>query len=206
MSEEPKGIQFPRLYDLLISWTTRGRQRQYRQDLIDRAGLQPGVSLLDVGCGTGSFATAAWSHTQPGGTVCGVDVSEEMLRAAKRKNLKARSEVAFKISEATNLPFQDETFDVVTMITALHAIPPSARDTCLAEMVRVLRPGGRLLLVDFAGKLEARRHWIATHGAHGDFDLYAIRPRLLNHSLGNIQSEAFGWMDLGYLKAEKRAA
>lgn len=198
-----KGIQFPRLYDLLIAFTTRGMEKKYRQNLINLADIQPGHRVLDIGCGTGSFAVAAWKNTQPGGAVNGVDVSSKMLRLARKKNLKANSAVEFSEQGATSLPFQNETFDIVTMITVLHAIPTIRRRECFSEMIRVLRPTGHILIVDFAGDLKQRNHWIATHGPHGNFNLYDLQPQLIEPDLKLVNRGELKWMDLGYITLQK---
>src|SRR5258708_37065863 len=84
-TEANRGIGFPRLYDLLLLILTRGRDRAYREDLLDLAGVAPGHHVLDIGCGTGTQAIATWRRSQPGGSVVGVDISEKM-RATARLN------------------------------------------------------------------------------------------------------------------------
>ncbi|KUM28975.1 hypothetical protein AU467_01660 [Mesorhizobium loti] len=101
--EANKGIGFPRLYDLLVLMLTRGRDRAYREALLDLAGLAPGFQLLDVGCGTGTQAIAAWRRVQPGGSVVGVDVSEKMLAVARRKAGRAGLDIAFHHADAAVL-------------------------------------------------------------------------------------------------------
>src|SRR5919109_324212 len=149
--EENRGIGFPRLYDLLLLVLTRGRDRAYRENLLDLAKVAPGQRVLDVGCGTGTQAIAAWRRTQPGGTVTGVDISEKMLAAARRKARRACLDIPFHRADAAELPFEEGSFDVVTITTVLHMVPEGRRRLCLREVARVLRPGGRLLVIDYAG-------------------------------------------------------
>ena len=92
-------------YDLLIWLVTRGREQTLREEMLRPARLQPGESVLDVGCGTGSLAIAAKRKVGLG-TVFGVDASPEMIARATKKAGKAGIEVTFKNAFAQSLPFQ----------------------------------------------------------------------------------------------------
>ncbi len=83
------GINFPRLYDLIVKLLARGRESTYRKDVLDLAGIMPGDHVLDIGCGTGTQAIAAWGRAQPGGSVTGLDISPSMIEAARRKSGRA---------------------------------------------------------------------------------------------------------------------
>jgi len=78
-----------RLYDALVWFALRGRERQLRQRLLDLSGVRSGESVLDVGCGTGTLAILAKQIVGPSGTVCGVDASAEMLARARSKAVRA---------------------------------------------------------------------------------------------------------------------
>ena len=196
-----KGIGFPRLYDLLVLTLTRGRQRAYREALLDLAGLASGFQLLDVGCGTGTQAISAWRRVQPGGSVVGVDISEKMLAAARRKANRAGLDIAFHHADAAELPFKDGRFDAVTFTTVLHMVPEARRSLCLREAARVLPPGGRLLLVDYAGPVSERGHMSAKHGLHGQFDLPRLREPLAAAGFERIEAGPLNWLGLHYLRA-----
>jgi len=199
-----QGIGFPRVYDLLIWLLTRGRERSYRERVLDLARIRPSDRVLDVGCGTGTQAIAAWRRSQPGGSVVGVDISQRMLAAARRKAGWAGVDIALGPADAAVLPFDEDRFDVVTVTTVLHMLPEGRRPLCLGEASRVLRPGGRLLVIDYAGDPERRRHLSARHGRHRDFDLHRLHPLLPGLGLGEIDHGPLDWLSLHYLRGTKR--
>lgn len=137
-------------YDLLVWLLTLGRERWFRDRILDLARLAPGETVLDVGCGTGSLAIRAKRRVGPAGAVFGIDASPEMLARAGRKARKAGLEIILNQAPAQTLPFPDGRFDAVLTTLVLHHLPRRAREQCGREMARVLKPGGRLLAVDFA--------------------------------------------------------
>jgi ubiquinone/menaquinone biosynthesis C-methylase UbiE len=203
-AEANRGIHFPRLYDLLLLILTRGRDRAYREDLLDLADVAAGHCVLDVGCGTGTQAIAAWHRAQPGGSVVGVDISEKMLAAARRKARLAGLDIAFHHADMARLPFEDDRFDVVTIATVMHMVPQCRHRLGLREAARVLKRGGRLLLIDYAGDLEDRRHWTAKHGLHRLFDLHSLRDRLSEEGFEKIDGGPLHWLSLHFLRATRK--
>jgi SAM-dependent methyltransferase len=112
----------------------------------EHLALSPGQSLLDVGCGRAEVACALAPSVQPGGRVVGVDASEAMLADARRRAERAGTDLELGVGDATALDLPDATFDAVRCERTLQWIPdPSA---AVAELVRVLRPGGRISLID----------------------------------------------------------
>lgn len=202
-SEANRGIGFPRIYDLLVLILTRGRDRAYRENLLDLADLRAGSHVLDVGCGTGTQAIAAWRRLQPGGSIVGVDISDNMVTAARRKARRAGLDIAFRQADAAQLPFEDGRFDVVTITTVMHMVPEGRRKLCLREASRVLRPRGRLLLIDYAGDMHGRTHLSARHGRHGQFDLHLLREPVSEEGFTNITVGPLGWLSLHFLRATK---
>lgn len=111
-----------------------------RRRVIELLGPQPGWRVLDVGCGPGHLARELAAAVGPGGQVCGVDVSEHMLALA------GESEVELVHVGRARLPFDDEAFDAAVATQVYEFVEPLAE--ALAELHRVLRPGGRALILD----------------------------------------------------------
>lgn len=197
-----KGIGFPRLYDFLLRCMTGGREASYRGEILDRAAFVPGDAVLDVGCGTGTQALLTLARILPGGSVTGLDINPRMVAAARRKIRRAGAAIEVVQGDATALPFGADRFDVVTITTVLHMIATSEHPACLAEAKRVLKPGGRLVLIDYAGKFETRRHMSARHGPHGRFDLHDLRGAVAEAGFESIGEGELGWLSLSYLVAE----
>ena len=145
-------------YDALLWLFTLGREDHFRRLILDRAGLSCGERVLDVGCGTGSLALAAARRVGRNGAVCGVDASAPMVERARSKAARAGVEVDFREAAAQGLPFEERAFDLVLCTLVLHHLGRAGRETATREMKRVLRPGGRVVVVDFEK---------STHGAHG---------------------------------------
>lgn len=202
-AEANRGIDFPRVYDLLLLLLTRGRDRAYQEDLLNLASVAPGDRVLDIGCGTGTQAIATWRRTQPGGSVVGVDISPNMLAVACGKAHRTGFDIAFQHADAAQLPFEDDRFDVVTITTVMHMVPESRRRLSLREASRVLRRGGRLLLIDYAGDPGQRSHWTAKHGAHGRFDLHSLRGPLSEEGFEEVDGGPLDWLSLHFLRGTK---
>jgi SAM-dependent methyltransferase len=109
-------------------------------------GLAHGERLLDVGCGLGEAALALAQDLGDGGEVVGVDASESMLRVARSNAGAARSRVRFTVGDACSLDERDDSFDAARSERTLQWLADPA--AAVAEMVRVVRPGGRVSLID----------------------------------------------------------
>ena len=135
-------------YDLLNSLMSAGLHHRWRERAADRAELGAGDSVLDVCCGTGDLAFELASRVAPGGKVIGCDFSEPMLDLAREKAASRGVEgVRFEWADALSLPYDAGRFDAVTVGFGVRTF--ADRDQGLAEMTRVLRPGGRLVVLEF---------------------------------------------------------
>src|SRR5215510_8085106 len=189
-------------YDLLVWLMTFGRERSFREAMLRLAHLKMGESVLDVGCGTGTLAIAAKRQVGPTGTVYGVDASQEMIARAEKKARKAGVEVTFKKAFAQSLPFPDVQFDVVLTTVMLHHLPRNARQELAFEIRRVLKPGGRVLAIDFRGTARKRKGFLDHfHHRHGHVELKDMIGLLTEAGLNIVESGPVGMRDLQFALA-----
>jgi len=138
-----------RRYDLANRLLSGGLDRSWRRRLVagvEKAGVD---AVLDLACGSGDVAFALSRALRPGCRVVGADFSPPMLFEAERKRSAARlAEPTFVLGDALNLPFPDGSFQAVTLAFGLRNMP--SRERCLGEIRRVLRPGGRLFVLEFS--------------------------------------------------------
>ncbi len=134
-------------YDLLNTVMTAGLHHSWRERAVDRARLSPGDSALDVCCGTGDLSLELAEKVGPGGHVVGCDFSEPMLDLAREKaSARGASGVRFEWADALSLPYDAGRFDAVTVGFGVRNL--ADLDRGLREMTRVLRPGGRLVVLE----------------------------------------------------------
>lgn len=110
--------------------------------------MRSGEHILDVCCGTGVLTRLAAEEVGDDGEVIGIDASAEMIQVAKRCAAKSHSKAHFQLGVVESLPFEDECFDIVLCSMMLHHLPPELKVTGLREIFRVLKSGGRLMVVD----------------------------------------------------------
>jgi demethylmenaquinone methyltransferase / 2-methoxy-6-polyprenyl-1,4-benzoquinol methylase len=135
-------------YDLLNSLMTAGLHHSWRKRAADRAEVTAGDSVLDVCCGTGDLSFELASRVAPGGHVVGCDFSEPMLDLARDKAAQRGIEsVRFEWADALELPYDEARFDAITVGFGVRNF--ADRDRGLREMARVLKPGGRLVILEF---------------------------------------------------------
>jgi ubiquinone/menaquinone biosynthesis C-methylase UbiE len=176
-------------YDLMLLVASRGREGRFRKKQVELARLASGESVLDVGCGTGTLAIAAARRVGASGTVHGIDPADNLLARARGKARRARVDVDFRIGTGEALPFADASLDVVLSTLVWHHLPHDALRAAVHEMRRVLKPGGRALVVDIGGKQDAARATMhAPHGGHVGFDLRELAPRLEPVGLTEVES------------------
>src|SRR3954464_15596630 len=145
MSEPQVRAMFDRIsgfYDVMNSVMTAGLHHRWRARAADLAALGPGDSALDVACGTGDLAIELARRVGTGGEVIGTDFSEEMLERARAK----APGLAWEWGNALDLPYANDRFDAATV--GFGARNFSDLERGLAEMARVVRPGGRVVVLE----------------------------------------------------------
>jgi demethylmenaquinone methyltransferase / 2-methoxy-6-polyprenyl-1,4-benzoquinol methylase len=146
------------IYDLMNSAMTAGMHHRWRQRAADRAGVRPGGNALDLCCGTGDLTLELARRVGPDGGVVGCDFSEPMLELARRKaGKRGASQARFEWADALELPYRDESFDAVTVGFGVRNLVDLERG--LAEMVRVLKPEGRAVILEI---IQPRRRPLST--------------------------------------------
>lgn len=140
-------------YDLLVGVVTLGRERMYQRRIAEMARLQPGEAVLDVGCGTGSLALVAKESVGTTGRVCGIDPGPRQIARARHKAARRGLSLDFQVGVIEQLSYPDQTFDVVFSTLMMHHLSEELKRQGLLEIARVLKPGGRLLIVDISGHM-----------------------------------------------------
>lgn len=164
-------------YDLLTRLFGFNR---VHETLIAQAELADGHRVLEIGCGTGNLAIRA-KKTHPAVSVVGSDPDPLALSRAQRKAAQLNG-IRFERGYAQRLPYADGEFDRVLSSMMLHHLDDDAKSTAAAEVFRVVRPGGRLHLVDMGGDMTARDGLSARlvmHSRHAAGNLGDAIPRLL---------------------------
>ena len=135
-------------YDLMNDLMSMGMHRAWKAYTVAVADLRPGDKALDIAGGTGDLARAFARKVGPTGTVMHTDINEAMLRQGRDRLLDEGLVLPTSICDAESLPFRDWAFDLVSVAFGLRNM--THKDKALAEMNRVLRPGGRLLVLEFS--------------------------------------------------------
>ncbi|WP_280422361.1 class I SAM-dependent methyltransferase [Nocardia carnea] len=139
-------IQGMRRYNLFTTVWFLGRHRRLLAELARASGAGPGDDAVDIGCGPGKLVRALGEQVGPLGSVVGIDPSAAAIDYNNRRD--TRPNHRYVQAPAQALPLPDASVDVVTCTFVMHHIPEEHREAAIAEMWRVLRPGGRLLLAD----------------------------------------------------------
>ena len=197
-------------YDLITVLLSYGQDRRWKRRLLDMAQPLEGRQLLDLACGTGDIALAAARH---GAFVTGLDLTERMIQIADAKRrapaAHVRGSVQFLMGDMTALPFAAGCYDVVTIGYGLRNVPVLTK--AVAEIHRVLKPGGLLVSLDFnrprssLGR-SAYHAYLSIVGStlglalHGDADTYRyIAESIRTYPGADALAELLG--EHGFVKA-----
>jgi len=196
-------IRWARFYDLFVAIATLGRAARIREQTADLAGLRPGQTVLEVGCGSGELTQRARVRVGPTGRIFGIDPSSEMIAVARRKAAKAHLDIDYRVAAIESLPFADATFDVVLSSVMMHHLPDDLKSLGLAEIRRVLKPGGHLFIVDFKRPTGAFAHlavpMLVDHGMADGTE--ALPPIVAAAGFTDVESGDMPSRSLGFVSA-----
>lgn len=147
-------------YDVMNDLMSAGLHRLWKRYTITVANLKPGQQALDIAGGTGDLSMAMARQVGPTGRVVHTDINEAMLREGRARLLDHGLVLPTMVCDAEKLPFPEATFDVVTVAFGLRNM--THKELALAEMHRTLKPGGKLLVLEFsrvAKPLEKAYDW-----------------------------------------------
>jgi ubiquinone/menaquinone biosynthesis C-methylase UbiE len=197
-------------YDMMVMMMMMGHQKAVRNTCINLAGIQPGDHVLEIGCGTGSLTMLAKRKAGESGVVVGIDPLQEMREIATRKARKAKLEITFQAGELEHIPYPDGSFDVVLASFMIFHTDDATRQEGLNEVCRVIKPGGRFLIVDPQApgqqKVSHVEKMLMRHlkGA-GMFDkpLASLEPMLKAARFKSVKTGGTKYAVLGYVLSTK---
>jgi ubiquinone/menaquinone biosynthesis C-methylase UbiE len=137
-------------YDTFMRNITLGRERTFREMEVSLARIKPGDSVLEVGCGTGTLTIEAKRQAGVSGKVSAIDVIPGMIELSQRKAARANMDVTFRLGSIDDIPFSENQFDVILCSFMIFHMSEGVRVKGISEIYRVMKPGGRVLIVDTA--------------------------------------------------------
>ncbi len=176
------------VYDLVQPIVTLGQEGRLNKWVACRLPLGDEMSVLDVGCGTG-LLTEEIAKRHESCTVEGIDASKPMIRVAIRK--RSRANCTYKQALAEELPYPDNSFDIVTSALFFHHVDRALKRRCLDEIYRTLKPSGRLVIADM-DKPYSIIGWLLSYGAWILFHQPEIKENIEGVLREEVQNAGFG--------------
>lgn len=191
-------IRWAKYYDRFVRFLTLGRENALRAEIIRLASIQPGATVLDVGCGTGNLTLQAKAASGENGALYGID-------AARWKAAQQQRDVHFQIGVIEALQFPDATFDVVLSSLMFHHLPDDLKRSGLAEIYRVLKPGGQLLIVDMKGTTGFMQHLSLAGLVHHRLTtgVQQLPPVLKEAGYVGIETGDMPMRQVGYIRGQR---
>lgn len=207
---EGRLIRWASFYDAFTNILTLGHIGMLRDMTINLAQLKIGEKVLDVGCGTGGVTIPAKQRVGSNGQAAGIDPAPEMIAVARKKADRAKLDIDFRVGVIESLPYPDSSFDVVTSSLMMHHLPYEVQVKGLAEIRRVLKPGGRIFIADML-RLSKSLHdrLFATLTLHGGrverFGIQDLRKTIEAAGFENVKLLDESFLTIGFLWATKPA-
>lgn len=210
---ETKGQTIPwaSIYDGLVWLVSFGKVKTFRNDIVKLAQIKSGETALDVGCGTGALALEIQAITGAKGKVYGIDASPRMIGVAQRKAEQISAGISFQVGLIEDIAFPDSNFDVVLNSLVMHHLPGDLKLAGLAEIYRVLKPSGRILIVDIEST--AAGSWmqkladfvVHLHGGHAIMqdNVQKLIPLVREVGFKNVETGKLN-RQMSYIKALKQ--
>ena len=151
-------------YDRTNSVLSLGIHHFWRKKTVQVSGARTGMSVLDCATGTGDLALEFKKTVGPGGQVIGTDFCPEMMETAPAKSEAKQLHVQFEVADAMNLPYPDHTFDISSISFGIRNVDDPS--IALQEMARVVRPGGKVMILEFGqpkGFMGVIYDWYSRH-------------------------------------------
>jgi ubiquinone/menaquinone biosynthesis C-methylase UbiE len=194
--QSPYRHRFTALTDALIpvyNWLLKvlgGRRHEaFRQHVIELADLRGDECLLDAGCGTGLTALRIAAQ-YPNCAVYGIDLSPKMIKVARKDAVKGGLDADFRVGSITNLPYPDDSFDVVVTNIMYHHLDLAEKRQAVAEIARVLKPGGRYVSAEFGPQA---RNALERRLAKGEYTLYPSHLTEAGFTITHDELSLFAW-------------
>lgn len=181
MSEEVKKMfsSIAHRYDLLNSILSMGIHHQWKKKTVNWSGASEGMSILDCASGTGDLAFAFKKAAGPLGEVVATDFCSEMLQVARNKKENNKHKIIWEEADVMNLPYDDDRFDICSIAFGIRNVSDPLK--AIAEMARVVKPGGYVMVLEFGQPCGLFKYPYAFYSRH-------IIPRLGGWISGNKQA------------------
>jgi ubiquinone/menaquinone biosynthesis C-methylase UbiE len=157
-----------KLYDLIGKLTAGRRGKEFLTRIINLAELNGDEKILDVGCGTGTLACEI-TRKYNGVLISGIDISEYLIKVARRKTKRYCYNVDYRIGSALELPYEENTFNVVFTTIMFHQLDVNEKWRAVQEIYRILKSKGRYVSAEFGPKAETKLRRML---AKGEWSLY----------------------------------